>query len=53
LVRPGDAVARGQQIGNIGHTGRATGPHLHWQMNWFSVRLDPSLSARTPLPEKS
>jgi murein DD-endopeptidase MepM/ murein hydrolase activator NlpD len=53
LVKPGDAVARGQQIGNIGHTGRATGPHLHWQMNWFSVRLDPSLSARTPLPEKS
>jgi len=52
LVKPGDAVARGQQIGNIGHTGRATGPHLHWQMNWFDVRLDPSLSARTPAPEK-
>ena len=24
-------------------TGRATGPHLHWGMNWFDVRLDPLL----------
>jgi murein DD-endopeptidase MepM/ murein hydrolase activator NlpD len=53
LVKAGDAVARGQQIGNIGHTGRATGPHLHWQMNWFQVRLDPSLSARTPAPDRA
>ncbi|HEX4533173.1 MAG TPA: M23 family metallopeptidase [Rhizomicrobium sp.] len=53
LVKPGDPVQRGQQIGNIGHTGRATGPHLHWQMNWFQVRLDPSLSARTPAPDKA
>ncbi|HEX3808456.1 MAG TPA: M23 family metallopeptidase [Rhizomicrobium sp.] len=53
LVKPGDAVQRGQQIGNIGHTGRATGPHLHWQMNWFQVRLDPSLSARTLAPDKA
>jgi len=53
LVKVGDVVTRGQQIGNIGHTGRATGPHLHWQMNWFDVRLDPSLSTRTPAPEKS
>jgi murein DD-endopeptidase MepM/ murein hydrolase activator NlpD len=52
LVKAGDHVERGQQIGNIGHTGRATGPHLHWQMNWFGVRLDPSLSTRTPAPEK-
>jgi len=51
-VKPGDRVERGQEIGNIGHTGRATGPHLHWQMNWFNVRLDPSLSTRTPVPDK-
>lgn len=50
LVKAGDKVDRGQQIGNIGHTGRATGPHLHWQMNWFNVRLDPSLSTATPKP---
>jgi murein DD-endopeptidase MepM/ murein hydrolase activator NlpD len=53
LVKAGDAVSRGQQIGNIGHTGRATGPHLHWQMNWFQVRLDPSLSTATPAPAKA
>jgi murein DD-endopeptidase MepM/ murein hydrolase activator NlpD len=53
LVKAGDTVARGQQIGNIGHTGRATGPHLHWAMNWFQVRLDPSLSTRTPAPDRA
>jgi murein DD-endopeptidase MepM/ murein hydrolase activator NlpD len=51
LVKPGDAVKRGQRIGLIGATGRATGPHLHWAMNWFQVRLDPSLSTRKPKPD--
>ncbi len=51
LVKAGDAVRRGQPIGLIGATGRATGPHLHWAMNWFQVRLDPSLSARKARPE--
>ncbi|HEY5346782.1 MAG TPA: M23 family metallopeptidase [Rhizomicrobium sp.] len=50
LVKPGDVVTRGQLIGLIGQTGRATGPHLHWAMNWFQIKLDPSRSARTPLP---
>ncbi len=52
-VREGETVARGQPIGAVGMTGRATGPHLHWNMNWFQVRLDPSLSARTPAPAKA
>jgi murein DD-endopeptidase MepM/ murein hydrolase activator NlpD len=51
LVKVGDAVKRGQHIGLVGATGRATGPHLHWAMNWFQVRLDPSLSTRKPRPE--
>ena len=51
LVKAGDAVKRGQRIGLIGATGRATGPHLHWAMNWFEVRLDPSLSTRKPKPD--
>jgi murein DD-endopeptidase MepM/ murein hydrolase activator NlpD len=36
-VAPGDPVAR------VGATGRATGPHLDWRINWFDVRLDPAL----------
>jgi murein DD-endopeptidase MepM/ murein hydrolase activator NlpD len=51
LVKAGDAVKRGQRIGLIGATGRATGPHLHWALNWFQVRLDPSRSTRKPKPD--
>jgi murein DD-endopeptidase MepM/ murein hydrolase activator NlpD len=51
LVKAGEAVKRGQLIGHIGQTGRATGPHLHWAMNWFQVKLDPSRSTRKPKPE--
>ena len=42
-VRVGDRVEQGQVIGAVGATGRATGPHLHWGMNWFDVRVDPLL----------
>jgi murein DD-endopeptidase MepM/ murein hydrolase activator NlpD len=42
-VQPGDVVTQGQVIGAVGATGRATGPHLHWGMNWFDVRVDPLL----------
>jgi murein DD-endopeptidase MepM/ murein hydrolase activator NlpD len=42
-VKPGDQVAKGDVIGAVGATGRATGPHLHWGMNWFDVRVDPLL----------
>lgn len=42
-VREGDVVRQGQYIGNIGATGRATGPHLHWSMKWRDARLDPLL----------
>ena len=52
-VKVGDAVKRGDVIGLVGMKGRATGPHLHWGMNWFQMRLDPSLSAVTPAPEKA
>jgi len=51
LVKDGDVVKRGQLIGEIGQTGRATGPHLHWAMNWFEVKLDPSRSTRKSKPE--
>jgi murein DD-endopeptidase MepM/ murein hydrolase activator NlpD len=42
-VKVGDRIEQGQIIGAVGMTGRATGPHLHWGMNWFDVRLDPQL----------
>lgn len=42
-VAVGERVAQGQTIGAVGATGRATGPHMHWGMNWFDVRIDPQL----------
>ena len=47
-VKAGDQVAQGQVIGAVGATGRATGPHLHWGMNWFDVRIDPLLVLERP-----
>lgn len=43
VVREGERVAQGQQIGNVGASGRATGPHLHWSLKWHDARLDPIL----------
>ncbi|WP_142847885.1 M23 family metallopeptidase [Telmatospirillum sp. J64-1] len=40
-VTEGQHVARGEVIGAIGATGRATGPHLHWGVTLGDVRLDP------------
>ena len=45
----GDEVKRGAQFGTIGATGRATGPHLDWRINWFDVRVDPAALV-PPLP---
>ena len=43
VVQKGDVVSRGDLIGEIGSTGRSTGPHLDWRVNWFQERLDPML----------
>lgn len=42
-VKAGDKVTQGQKVGEIGATGRVTGPHLDWRINWFGERLDPAL----------
>ena len=49
-VRVGDHVRRGQPVGLVGATGRATGPHFHWGMKWRDARLDPLLVAG-PMPD--
>ncbi|MGX7927622.1 M23 family metallopeptidase [Tsuneonella sp. HG094] len=42
-VKEGDRVRQGQLLGTVGATGRATGPHLHWSLEWQGARLDPLL----------
>ncbi len=41
-VAVGDRLRQGEMIGTVGATGRATGPHLDWRINWFQRRLDPA-----------
>ncbi|WP_395942524.1 M23 family metallopeptidase [Brevundimonas sp.] len=51
-VTTGQAVRRGQALGRVGMTGRATGPHLCWRMKWRDRNLDPSLMVGAHAPEK-
>ncbi|WP_138380811.1 M23 family metallopeptidase [Luteithermobacter gelatinilyticus] len=43
-VRERQKIGQGDPLGTVGMTGRATGPHLHWGMNWEGERLNPELS---------
>ena len=40
-VKAGEKVKKGQIVGTLGQSGRATGPHLDIRLNWFEVKLDP------------
>ena len=43
LVQVGERVEQGQVIAEVGATGRVTGAHLDWRMNWHKQRIDPGL----------
>jgi murein DD-endopeptidase MepM/ murein hydrolase activator NlpD len=47
-VKKGESLARGQKVGEVGMTGRVTGPHLHWSLSLNQNRVDPMLF----LPER-
>lgn len=42
LVKKGDLVKQGQKVAEVGSTGRSTGPHLDWRINWYQMKLDPT-----------
>ena len=46
-VKVREQVKQGSVIGKIGNTGRSSGPHLDWRVNWFNVRVDPMLTLKT------
>jgi len=42
VVKKGQKVKKGELVGTLGQSGRATGPHLDIRLNWFEVKLDPA-----------
>jgi murein DD-endopeptidase MepM/ murein hydrolase activator NlpD len=47
-VTEGQTVRRGERLGAVGSTGRATGPHLHFGARWRGARVDPALLLGEP-----
>ncbi len=42
-VKPGQTIKSGEKLGEVGMTGRVTGPHLHWTVSLNNARVDPQL----------
>ncbi len=49
-VKHGERIARGQEIGLSGGTGRATGPHLHFAVRWEGIYINPATLLTLKLP---
>lgn len=41
-VKEGETVKKGQVVGTVGSSGRATGAHLDWRINWYQTRINPA-----------
>ena len=54
LVKTGDVVKQGQQIGLVGRTGNATGPHLHFEVRRYRKAINPlyALKMKELIPRK-
>ena len=43
IVQQGQSLEKGDLIGEVGQSGRVTGPHLHWQIILSGIPVDPEL----------
>ncbi|GAK33975.1 peptidase [Iodidimonas nitroreducens] len=50
-VAVGDHVEQGEPVATLGATGRASGPHVDWRINWLDTRIDPQLVLQMPQQE--
>jgi murein DD-endopeptidase MepM/ murein hydrolase activator NlpD len=42
-VKEGQMLKAGERVGDVGATGRASGPHLHWSLSLNNARVDPRI----------
>jgi murein DD-endopeptidase MepM/ murein hydrolase activator NlpD len=43
MVTLGQSVSKGQTLGFVGSTGRVTGPHLHWEVFFLGIPVNPEI----------